>query len=362
MTMSHATYLTTKHFASLDGVRCFCIVAVLWHHCPHPPGGAKLLESGFLGVDMFFVVSGFLIVTLLLRERDRAGRINLKNFYVRRTLRIFPIYYLQLFILALAMGTFKSGTTMARDFWADFPYLVTYTANWIPITAVNLGILWSLATEEQFYVVWPSIERFLAPRVLFCVIVAFLGLNQAVNFGLLDAPLRRWFGPGFTSLPMVDATFTPIILGVVLAHMLHQPRPYAVLARALGARWAPLFVFAGLLAVCEYGPVDISGGPRLLTQLTMAALLASLVVREDHAARPILSFGPVARLGMISYGMYLYHQWGIHVVRAVSARTGVIHHLLFFLAAAVFTALISELSFRLIESPLLGLKARFSSE
>jgi peptidoglycan/LPS O-acetylase OafA/YrhL len=101
--MSHATYRTTKHFASLDGVRCCCILAVIWHHCPHPPSPANVLERGFLGVDMFFVLSGFLIVTLLLRERDRSGRINLKNFYVRRTLRIFPIDDLQLFVLALAM-------------------------------------------------------------------------------------------------------------------------------------------------------------------------------------------------------------------------------------------------------------------
>jgi peptidoglycan/LPS O-acetylase OafA/YrhL len=362
MMMSHATYLATKHFASLDGVRCLCILAVIWHHCPHPPGGAKLLDRGFLGVDMFFVVSGFLIVTLLLRERARSGRINLKNFYVRRTLRIFPIYYLQLFALALAMLAFKSGTTMARDFWADFPYLVTYTANWIPIAAVNLAILWSLATEEQFYVVWPSVERFLAPRVVLVVIVVFLALNQVVNFGLLDAPLRRWFGPDFVRLPIIDATFTPIILGVVLAHMLHAPRPHAAVAWMLGARWAPLAVFAGLLALCEYGPADISGAPRLLTQLTMAVLLASLVVREDHAARPILNFGPIARLGVISYGMYLYHQWGIHLVREVAERTRITDHLVFFCAAVVVTAIISELSFRLIESPLLRLKARFSSE
>jgi peptidoglycan/LPS O-acetylase OafA/YrhL len=362
MTMSHATYLTTKHFASLDGVRCLCILAVIWHHCPHPAGGAKLLDRGFLGVDMFFVLSGFLIVTLLLRERTRTGRINLKNFYVRRTLRIFPIYYLQLFVLALAMLALKPGTTMARDFWADFPYLVTYTANWITITAVNLAILWSLATEEQFYLAWPSIERFLPPRAVVFVIVAFLGLNQLVNFGLLDARLERWFGPRFLRLPIIEATFTPIILGVVLAHMLDRPRPYAAIVRLLGARWSPLVVFAGLLALCEYEPADISGLPRLLTQLTMAALLASLVVREDHAARPILSFGPIARLGAISYGMYLYHQWGVHVVREVFERTRASDHLVFFCAAVVVTALVSELSFRLIESPLLGLKGRFSSE
>jgi peptidoglycan/LPS O-acetylase OafA/YrhL len=351
--MSHATYLTTKHFGSLDGVRAFCILAVIWHHCPHPAAGPKVLDRGFLGVDMFFVLSGFLIVTLLLRERARSGQINLKNFYVRRTLRIFPIYYLQIFGLALALLVFKSGTTMARDFWADFPYLVTYTANWIPIAAVNLSIVWSLATEEQFYLVWPSVERFLAPRALLVFIVVFLGINQLVNFGVLDSFLARWFGPGFSRLGIIDATFTPIILGVILAHALHRPGPYAVVARSIGAPWSPLVLFAGLVVLCEYSPGDISGLPRLLIQLTMAALLGALVVREDHVARPILALGPIARLGVISYGVYLYHQWGVHFVREAFQRARISDPLAFFAAAVIVTALIAELSFRLIESPLL---------
>ncbi|MGB2610895.1 MAG: acyltransferase, partial [Isosphaeraceae bacterium] len=100
LTEAHEQYLGTRTFASLNGVRGLCILSVLWHHAP---GGlhALILERGFLGVDMFFVLSGFLIVTLLLRERDRTGSISLKKFYARRTLRIFPIYYLVLFTLLL---------------------------------------------------------------------------------------------------------------------------------------------------------------------------------------------------------------------------------------------------------------------
>jgi peptidoglycan/LPS O-acetylase OafA/YrhL len=360
--MNHATYLATKHFASLDGVRCLCILAVIGHHCPHPPTAPRLLDCGFLGVDMFFVLSGFLIVTLLLRERARSGRIKLKNFYVRRTLRIFPIYYLQLFVLALAMLTIKSGTTMARDFWGDFPYLLTYTANWINITAANLAVLWSLATEEQFYLAWPSVERFLAPRLVPFVIAVFLGFNQLVNFGVLDAQLVRWFGPRFPTLAIVDSTFTPIILGVALAHLLHRPGSYAVLARLLGARWSPLVLLALLLAVYEYAPEDLSGLPRLLIQLTMAALLATLVVREDHVARPFLTFGPVARLGVISYGIYLYHQWGVHFVREALERAGIANYVVFFVAAVLVSAAMAEVSFRLIEAPLLRQKVRFGSD
>jgi peptidoglycan/LPS O-acetylase OafA/YrhL len=96
-TSAYETFRRTKTFGSLDGVRASCIFAVLWHHSPHPPTAVPILGMGFLGVDMFFVVSGLLIVTVRLRERARAGSISLKNFYARRTLRIFPIYYMVVF-------------------------------------------------------------------------------------------------------------------------------------------------------------------------------------------------------------------------------------------------------------------------
>src|SRR5262245_42024739 len=94
-------FRSRKTFASLDGIRCLSIVAVIWHHSvvgvPWLPG----TERGFLGVDMFFVLSGFLIVTLLLRERDKTGAISMREFYARRALRIFPPYYALLAVLTV---------------------------------------------------------------------------------------------------------------------------------------------------------------------------------------------------------------------------------------------------------------------
>jgi peptidoglycan/LPS O-acetylase OafA/YrhL len=88
----HHEFLEQRQFNLLDDVRCFCILTVLWHHA-NPPNFPPILKRGFLGVDMFFVLSGFLIVTLLLREQSTVGKISLRKFYARRALQIFPVYY-----------------------------------------------------------------------------------------------------------------------------------------------------------------------------------------------------------------------------------------------------------------------------
>ncbi len=98
----HQAYLDTRFFSSLNGIRCLCCLAVIKEHVNWKWGGPRLPELGFLGVDLFFAISGFLIVTLLIRERERRGTISLKKFYMRRTLRIFPIYYLLIATVFLA--------------------------------------------------------------------------------------------------------------------------------------------------------------------------------------------------------------------------------------------------------------------
>jgi peptidoglycan/LPS O-acetylase OafA/YrhL len=356
---AHAAFRRTAHFGSLDGVRCLSILAVIWHHSMGVAARTGIASRGFLGVDMFFVLSGFLIITLLLRERERTGSISLRNFYVRRSLRIFPIFYLLLLGVAVAMLAFRPGTETARWFWADLPYLATYTSNWVPVHAVNLALVWSLATEEQFYLVWPNIERRLRPPAVLAVLGLVLVGNQLVNFGVAAPLLVRWFGSEFLHLSIVITTFTPIALGVMLAHAMHRRRSYALLYHLVGHRWSPVALGGGLAVLCAVAPNDISGLPRLAIQVIMMLLLASLVAREDHVARPVLAWRPVARLGMISYGMYLYHMFAMSPILTGFRTLGFENRLVYFVAAVAATAVVAELSFRFIETPMLKLKRRF---
>jgi peptidoglycan/LPS O-acetylase OafA/YrhL len=358
---AHRSYLRTRVFDSLDGLRGLCILGVIWHHAtPAVPGA--FFERGFLGVDMFFVLSGFLIVTLLLRERDRTGSISLKKFYARRTLRIFPIYYLLVFSLLILYLVTRPGSTTTRDYLAALPFLLTYTTNWVELPANNVGITWSLATEEQFYLVWPLVEKLLKPAGISLVLAGVLVVNQLINFGALDGLFASLYGRP-VSLPILEATFTPIALGVLLAHLLHGPKTYAALFPVLGRRESCLVLGGVLIALIAIWPSDMSGAGRLLIQLAMVLVLATLIIREDHLARPFLTIRPLAYLGVISYGLYLYHMWAIHPVRVAFTSLGWdTESFAFFLAALAASTAVAGLSFRLIEKPLLKLKARFASE
>ena len=153
---SQAAFLAQRRFASLNGLRCLAILAVIWHHAS---GRRNEILGRGLGVDLSFAISGFLITTLLAREFSRTGQINLRRFYARRTLRIFPLYFavLGLYVL-LVIGT-RGGTPQGAAFMHHLPVFATYTSNWfVPIGNGNSTIFyfaWSLATQEQFYLLWP---------------------------------------------------------------------------------------------------------------------------------------------------------------------------------------------------------------
>lgn len=361
----HEAYLRTKTFSALNGVRCICCLAVIKEHVKWEVPGPRLLGAGWLGVDLFFVISGFLIVTLLLRERDRRGSVSLRNFYARRSLRIFPIYYL------LILAVFSAYLAAAawhpnglRYYLPALPILLTYTLDVIPVAAGSFFHCWSLAAEEQFYLLWPAVERFAGRGMRWAVLAALLLLNQAVNFGLFDGLIVRVYGgPGALQLQIYMITFTPILLGVLLAYLLHGRATFGALYRLVGHRWSPFVFLAGLVAVCDLAPHLAEGWARLAIHVLFMLMLASLVVREDHFARPILTLGPIARIGAISYGMYLYHVWIINFLGLAwrHARLGPVPDAVMFLLATALTVAAAEVSFRLIEQPLLGLKGRFHS-
>lgn len=356
MSREFEAYQSQRFFGSLSGVRCFSILAVMWHHSGHPDSPA-ISTRGFLGVDMFFVLSGFLIVTLLLREKQRTGGISLVEFYIRRTLRIFPIYYGVLLVLAGAYWFFKRDDPDTVVYFTLLPFHLAYLTNWTVATAANLGITWSLAAEEQFYLVWPVLEKLVKRKWMFAIIGLVFVVNQLINFDLLDPLFARLYGmEEAPDLEILDATFTPICLGVALAHLLHRPGAFDFLYRCLGRRWTPVALLVTLLAAINYLPGDISGWPRLVIQLLMFVWLGSLLVREDHALRGFLTLRPIERLGEISYGMYLYHLWAFYIASAVNDSIGWKTFPALFVTGLLVTVAISELSFRFYETPILKQK------
>ena len=305
MTREHDDYLRLERFASLDGLRCLAVLPVIWHHAtPRPPSG--LLGRGPLGVDLFFAISGFLITTLLLRERRTYGTVFAGRFYARRALRIFPAYYLVLGLTALRTWLWMPDSPTRAHFLHDLPYWATYTSNWFVDFGVAYPVVfafgWSLATEEQFYAVWPWLAK--APRAF--LPVAALGLlaaDQAVELGVL--------GAGWPELArrMVASIASPICMGALLACALDDARGFSLLRGVLGSR-ASAPVALGVVAVL----VADASAPLVLIELAMTLLVGACSVRLDHGLRGLLEARPVRFVGAISYALYLVHYPLMHLV------------------------------------------------
>jgi peptidoglycan/LPS O-acetylase OafA/YrhL len=352
---SHAAYEKTRHFPTLDGLRCISIVAVVWHHAwgaDHVERGP--LAHGHLGVQLFFAISGFLITTLLLRERTATGEISLAKFYARRTLRIFPLYYAVVALYVVVVLLLERHTEEGREFFHNLPYFLTYTTNWFVDfegSRVIFFFSWSLATEEQFYLAWPWIvrgfRRWTGPvAVMSGLVLLTLGAGAAVRAG--------WIDDDWLWVRVVTSIAPAICLGCLAAFAVHHRSGFEVVARVLGHRAsAPVALALVVLAVA------LEGVPRILVYVAMTALVVACCIRQDHGLAPVLGLRAMRHVGTVSYGMYLLHLLSINAVRRALPGSLLDEPLVVFPAGLVLTILAATISYRFYELPFLRLKDRF---
>ncbi len=354
-----ARFLTTRHFPGLDGIRCIAILAVIWHHSS-PPKLLPMMGRGFLGVDLFFILSGFLISTLLIREKASNGKISLGDFWIRRALRLVPAYYAMLFALLGAYAIFKPGSDETRALINGFPVYALYLSNWIEPGAPNLGPTWSLATEEQFYLIWPLFEAFAAPLISAGAIMGGIVVNQLINFGLLDGAIESLTGWTPQDHPeILQTTFTPILLGVGLAHLLNRRSSFEFLRKIAGFRCAGLVYAAIILALLNWPASDISGLLRLGLHISFALFIATVILSPAAAATRILEIRPIAFIGKISYGIYLYHLFALYAASVLIQKSGLPGAPATFILGAAFSIAIAAPSFYLFEKRFLDLRKKF---
>jgi peptidoglycan/LPS O-acetylase OafA/YrhL len=349
-------FRATETFGSLNGVRALCCLMVVKDHALWMPGWPKALDFGYLGVDMFFTISGFLIVTLMIRERRRTGKIDVLAFYARRTLRIFPIYYASIFAVLLFYLSISGWLPSGWDYYKiGFIVLLTYTQDIIPARIGLFFPTWSLAMEEQFYLFWPTIERYFSKNARWLTLGLVMAVSQAFNFGF-DPALTALYGPGAARLPLYQVTFMPICLGVALAYLLDDRQSFLLLNRIVGSRWSFLVFLIAATVLLQFCSADLAGWPRLGVHVLFVLLLGALVIRPDHGAQKILTFPPLARIGAISYGAYLYH---IFFIELLNRPLLSLPPPLLFAGASILTICFAEISFRYFELPLLNLRTRF---
>lgn len=349
---AHQRYLDTRYFASLDGLRCLSIVPVIWHHAtPRPLPG--FLGKGPAGVDLFFCISGFLITTLLLRERARTGTVSLGNFYARRALRILPLYYALLLAYVGFAASMPGSAPQRAHFFHTLPLYASFTANWFADFGVAFPILfsfaWSLCIEEQFYAFWPWILRTCAPRSALVAMGALLVLDGLAEHGALSAVLP----PGGQALRVVTSFAAPIGLGSVLGLLLHERASFAILNALLGRTWS-----AALALGAVFGLLLWPSAPLSAFQASLAALVGACVIREGSGLAPLLQARPVAYVGSVSYGLYLLNSTAIGVVKRLFPNDAGNSGFVFWLSLPLALGL-AALSHRYLEMPFSRLRSHF---
>jgi peptidoglycan/LPS O-acetylase OafA/YrhL len=350
------------YLPGLDGVRALAVMGVLLYH-----GDLTWMQGGFLGVDVFFVLSGFLITTLIVEEFNRSGRIDFKRFYLARARRLLPALLLMLVIVGMLAAFIYRDS--AASFRADALASMFYVTNWWYIFSDTsyfeaigrppfLAHLWSLAVEEQFYLLWPAVVwlllRWRGRGAVFYVALggavastlwmAFLAITN--GYPQEADPSRAYFGS--------DSHIMGLLLGAALAMVWRPGRLSTRLTAGAKAVITTIGVVALLTVIWffwqvgEYSNFIYRGG-----FLVLSAVVCVLIAAASHPGAPfgrMLGAQPMRYIGQRSYGLYLYH-WPIYVITRPELDIPLDGPALLGLRLGL-TFLVAEISYRYVEIPI----------
>lgn len=372
-----------SHIPGFDGLRGLAILAVIWHNSVgtdhwHPTSLiGRLLDvsanMGWLGVQLFFVLSGFLITGILLDEKHLTHPF--RNFYVRRSLRIFPLYYATLALLllifpalGLTSGTIFSDTSHQIWYWL-------YLANWtIPVISGPgmLSHFWSLSVEEQFYLFWPLAVILLNRRALLGLCAVLIVSAIVMRWSLLQYGIEfaRWRAYEFTF-----ARWDALAIGAVLAIGLRDVYWFAVVRKI----WLPvlglLTLYMVMVVAITHGYAAVPEEDWLVVNQTVAAVLFAtiifLVVTASAETRvwwlAIIKSYPLRIVGKYSYAMYIFHypvvMWISHELEKSLQMSqqpfNIVHAIGQASAVTILVLLMAIISWYVLERPCLRMKKHF---
>jgi peptidoglycan/LPS O-acetylase OafA/YrhL len=369
-----------RYIASFDGMRMLCITAVIAFHVisSDRPWLNNVARRGWCGVDVFFVLSGFLITWIIASELDNTETVNLKRFYVRRALRLQPAYFSGL--LGFALLLFVFNRTHFEDVAHAFPFFLTYTLNF----AIALGFIgfppygqaWSLCIEEHFYLGWPwALRRFGTHR---CFRIALALITIVLIWRTCLYLSLNWAHPWVPSPQSLDRIYygtdtriDSILFGCVAGLAMRESALQGLFGWIRQWRW--LTTAAGVISLITFiwATAGEKGGWRAATvgfslmAATSALLTVALFLQRESLLSRALSWSPLVFVGRISYGIYLFHGPVWHLVaRVMHLSSGAVGTLPQELAAfsIVFaaTVAIAWLHYQMVEQRFLALRDRFT--
>lgn len=331
----------TPHLPGLDGLRALSVLVVVAFH-------SGLIDGGWVGVDVFFAISGFLITGLLVAEHERTGSVSLSAFWVRRFRRLVPAL-LVLLALVVVLARIDQVEVEARNVWGA----LTYTTNWVHIAGGAsywdafaapdpLRHLWSLAIEEQFYVVWPIVAwfvlRYRRAPALGRVALTLAGFSAAVQ--IVGA------ANGLSIDRVYQGTDTRAVAFLLGAAMACRGWPPPSLRARTATRLLPIVGYGGLVAASLWLPGDrrwVFFGPLIGMSMVGVALVVHAATKSDR----LLNSRSLRSLGRWSYGIYLFH-WPLVVCDAVEKWSPFVR----FMAVSVISVVLAAVSYRFVEMPI----------
>lgn len=342
--------LGARHLPTLDGLRAVSVLLVIGGHF-------GLGARADLGVDTFFVLSGFLITWLLLKEHAATGDISLKRFYLRRTLRIFPAYYAFL-AAAISWDLYRGDTRILPAIGPGVTYLMNYynALNGHPQNSINHA--WSLANEEQFYILWPGLFLLLMRRSLTTRLVAVASFIVAVMVWRTTAYGVLGLGASY-AYNAFDARADNLAVGCLLALATHSTW-FPAVARQLVRWWFLPVIVVLLLAMSPWDALPLLHyGPGFTLNAVLIAILIVQLLQVHRARSWRWLEHPVVRyVGLVSYPMYLYHGYGLGLAKRLEGLPQVGQLLI----AVSSTVAIASVSYFAIEKPFLRLKAHLETK
>jgi peptidoglycan/LPS O-acetylase OafA/YrhL len=359
-------------FPNLDGLRFLAFLGVfIAHYIQRIPGHetnyllSVISHTGEMGVNFFFCLSSFLITYLLLKEYNKTGTISIKGFYIRRILRIWPLYYLIVFLGIVILPLFKNYFPIPTE-RANPLYFIFFIYNFEPVVkglwdASNIGFVWSIAIEEQFYMIWPLIILFINIRRKYLIFITIIAISMT---------FRIIYHSNYLVLTYHTlSVFSDMGIGGLIAWLaINKPGLIRKLDNKNVIRG---FYLIGLLlfflrpVILAYPIINI------FERLLYSLIFCFFIIEQNFYMNSFYKIGKFTRitdLGKITYGLYMYHMFPVFLVNAIFVHyLGIFtqdHLILSFLLqmviALAMVITIASLSYNLFEKKFLQLKERYS--
>lgn len=365
------------YFENLDGLRFLCFLSVFFFHSFYTNNNEiqqtwiysiikkDIFGNGNLGVNFFFILSGFLITYLLLEEKKINGQINLKNFWIRRILRIWPLFYFCVFFGFIIFPQLKQLFGQNPNETANYPYYLVFLNNFdfikngLPDSSV-LGVLWSVAIEEQFYLIWPIIVY------LFPIKKLWIPFSTIILFSLTF----RFFND--TPIIHEHHTFSCIgdmTMGAICAYLIINNQRFKNFIENIN-RFIIYLVYVSFITIFLFRDELLFSHHiiRIFERLIISLPICFIILEQSFSKNSFFKmsqFRTISKLGNITYGLYCLHFIGIlitlNITRILSFNSQIWQVMIIeTILSLILTIIISTISYKYFESPFLKLKERFA--